>query len=331
MDDSGDEDFDINKSVFLDQDEESDNDEEVIMVNKSHIRRHKTIIDGSKIFKYYFLDNREYYYKTWRQCFPDSKVSLRSLVFNSAWDEFFTRIEKKSYFKKIENFLSDLIVKNKNIFPYGELVFNSFNTLSPDNIRVIIMGQDPYPGVCMVGKKKIPNASGLSFYVPIGSPVSKSLNNIYENLLKHNHIQIKPNSGCLAYWILQGCFLINATFTTIEGKKNEHQDIWKCFTNDLMAYLTEKYQNLVFLVWGKNAHYLCQKINPKEHCIITSSHPSPMSCNGPMTGSMYGEFKDERNRKRITFPSFAETDHFGKANKYLKSVGKNRICWSIIN
>lgn len=331
------------KKRFLDEDEESDDDDDnnvVIKPKNNHpIKPTTSIINKEPVpvvfakrprTDYIFADTATYSFKTWHQCFPDNKVTLRSLIFNPAWNEFFDMVEKKPYYSGMERILSDYLERNKEtIVPHAELVFNSFNVISPDKIQVVIAGQDPYPGVNKIGDKMIPQAMGFSFSVPKNYPRPPSLQNINQNLLDYKHIRKIPDSGCLSYWVLQGCFLINAAFTTFFGKKNAHANVWKNFTDDLLAYINTKCENIVFLVWGGFAHKLCLNIDPYRHHIITSSHPSPLGFNKTFSGQTYGKVKNERDRKVVSYPSFQATNHFGRANDYLKSVKKREILWDL--
>lgn len=323
----------VKKKIFMDEDEESEDDEEPIkkipVIRKSHV---KAIIGDKNILNYIIPDANNYEFKTWKQCFPKNIVYLRSLIFNNAWDDFFNMIERKSYFNKMEKILSKYLVENNHIIlPHAELVFNAFNVLSPDKISVVIIGQDPYPGGEKINDKFIPNSTGFCFSAPANYPKPMSLKNIFDNLHRFGHIRSIPDSGCLSPWIMQGCFMINASLTTFYKSKNSHRTLWKSFTDDLISYLNDKFENLVFLVWGKDAHIACKYINPKKHFIITSSHPSPLGYNKTMNGWTYGIFKDERDRIQLTYQPFEATDHFGKANNYLKSVGKREIFWDTIN
>ncbi len=107
--------------------------------------------------------------------------------------------------------------------------------------------------------------------------------------------------------------------------------MWKEFTQDLIQYLDSNYKNIVFLAWGKDAHNICLNIDPKNHHIITSSHPSPYSYNNSYTGFSYGKQNNFKDRTRITYPSFKSVDHFGRINTYLKSVNKTQIFWDVID
>ena len=208
-------------------------------------------------------------------------------------------------------------------------MFNTFNVLSPKQIKVVIIGQDPYPGANKINGKLIPQAMGFSFSVPLNYPKPRSLEKIYENLLEFEHIKKIPNGGCLAPWILQGCFMINATLTTFYIKKNVHKNTWKFFTDDLLEYINSKCENIVFAVWGAQAHQLCQNIDPYKHHIITSSHPSPLGYDKTFSGFTYG--KNKNPKERVTYQPFKSTDHFGRINTYLKSVGKKEIMWDLIH
>ena len=263
--------------------------------------------------------------------FPDKKVNLRSLIFNPAWYEFFDMIEKKPYYKRMEEIFSEYLVKNKYaIIPYPELVFNAMNILSPNKIKCVFIGQDPYPTVNKINGRWIPEAMGCCFSVPLGYPKPKSLENIYKNLLDFRHIKEIPSTGCLAGWILQGCLMINASLTTFAGKKNAHKNVWKNFTNDLLAYINSKCNNVVFVVWGKDAHLLCLNIDPMKHHIITSSHPSPLGFDKTFSGFIYGALNPSK-RKNVVYKPFKTIDHFGGINEYLRSVNKGEIMWDLFD
>ncbi|AGF85481.1 glycosylase family 1 [Moumouvirus goulette] len=165
---------------------------------------------------------------------------------------------------------------------------------------------------------------GLSFSVPMNCEVPPSLKNIYKNLQDFKNIVSIPDHGCLASWVVQGCFLLNAALTTILKISDVHKKFWVNFTKDLLKYITEKYENIVFIVWGKSAHEMCQNIDPEKHCIITSSHPSPLATK-PLNGTTYG-----KNKNYTKYPLFKDVNHFGLANKYLKSHSKQEILWDVL-
>lgn len=292
----------------------------------------KNVLNENRPFyDYLFINAKNYKFKTWKECFPDNKVNIRKLLFNKNWDPFFDLIEKKSYFNEMNKLLSDYIANGKIILPYAELVFNIFNVLSPKDIKVVFLGQDPYPGMKQMYDKIIPQAMGFSFSVPLNYPKPMSLNNIFGNLLDYKHIEKIPDTGCLIMWVLQGCFMLNSSLTTFFSEMNAHKKLWEKFTNDLLEYLNDNFKNIIFLAWGKSAHMMCQKIDPYKHYIITSSHPSPMSFNKNFTGLTYSKNKNKFEKKEVTYPSFNKVDHFGRINEYLKKKNKTPIIWDLFN
>lgn len=316
-------------SIFCD-DEESDAD--IILLKPRKSRKTKRIIGNPCLLKYIQIDALNYKYKDWYQCFPDYQVKLRYLLFNSAWDEFFSMIEKKPYYPRIEDILSRFLSEKQHLLtPPAELLFNAFNILSPDKIRVVIIGQDPYPGSEKINDMRILHATGLSFSIPSNLSKADSLRNIYQNMKNFGHVQRFPDSGNLGPLAIQGCFFVNAALTTFFGSRGAHTKIWKDFTNDLIEYLANQMDSLVFLVWGKGAHNICMHVDPTKHYIITTSHPSPLSYYKTFSGMAYGKFKDERQRQPVTYPPFETIDHFGRVNKWLKQQDKQPIVWDLLD
>lgn len=283
-----------------------------------------SVAPEKSITDYLFIDAVSYPFKTWDDFFP-KKINLRSLITNPSWNEFFDNMDKNNYIEGIENVLSNYVLHKKIILPYPELVFDPFNKLGPNSIKVVIIGQDPYFNVNKINGKVIPQAMGHSFSVPKNFPKPPSLQNICQNLFDFGHVKKIPTNGCLSYWVAQGCFLINASLTTFFSQANAHKNLWSKITNELITYISTKYENIVFLVWGSFANFVCLNIDPTRHCIITSSHPSPLGCDKTFNGFPYG--KDESDRQKVTYPSFRSTDHFGRANAYLKQVNKTEIFW----
>lgn len=316
---------------FMDEDDEDNEKKKKSSKKEISIVGFSPAIGERPISEYIFADASSYNFKTWKNFFPDKKVKLRSLIFNPAWNDFFDSVERKPYFKTMEKIFSEYLSNKETIVPYPELVFNAFNVLSPKKIKVIFIGQDPYPGMVTVNNKAVPHAMGFSFSAPLNSPKPESLKNIYNNLLQYNNIKNIPDTGCLAMWILQGCFMVNASFTTFHTKRNAHKETWKYFTNDLISYINTNLENVVFVVWGRDAYELCKNVDPYRHYIITSSHPSPLAFTKTFEGFVYGPVKSEANRKRVTYPAFQTTNHFGKINEYLKSVNKNEIIWDMFD
>lgn len=282
------------------------------------------------ITDYLFANANTYNFKSWKECFPDNQVSLRSLVFNYDWYSFFDIVSTKPYYSGMERILSSCLKQNAEIVPHAELVFNAFNTLSPKDIKVVLIGQDPYPGATKINGRYIPDAMGYSFSVPYNYPTPLSLHNIYANMVEFKHLSKIPKSGCLAGLVLQGVFMINSSLTTLYATKKAHSAIWRDFSNDLLDYINKTCDNIAFLVWGRDAHMLCLNIDPKKHCLITSSHPSPLGYDKTLSGFTYGPGKQLRDRKPVTYPSFKSTNHFGKMNSYLESVKKESIFLDVI-
>ena len=307
---------------FEDSDESTEDYENLVpTVNVSR----SILLDRNPI-DYLLPDVSRYTFKTWDQIFP-KHIDLLTLIFDKEWKLFLAGIRSKNYFNQIESDLADC---KDSIVPPPELLFNSLNTCSLENVKVVIMGQDPFINTTKINGKEIAQAMGLSFSVCKGYKKPPSLNNIFDNLVKYEHLDSVPNKGCLSGWALQGVLLLNASLTTTKGKSNAHKNIWKEFTEDLISYINDHTANVVFLVWGKDANNICKNVDPNKHKLITSSHPSPYSCDKPVQGLEYGSVKFEAKRKTISYKPFSKVDHFGKANKYLRSVDKTPILWDII-
>jgi uracil-DNA glycosylase len=239
-------------------------------------------------------------------------------VINKTWLSTFEEIDKDIW-DICEEEYNELFTKNKTIFPVYSNIFNFTNFLIPADIKICIIGQDPYHGIFKDPDTNIyyPEAMGLSFSVPKKSHIPSSLQNIYKNLLKYGHIVKNPSHGDLSYWAYQGILLLNSALCVEKSKANSCQTIWTDFTNELIRVISTKYTGIIFLLWGKHAHL--KKLdgiiaNQQTHNFIISSHPSGYSANTP-----YREFK-----------SFMDTDHFGLANQYLIEKNKSPIDWQII-
>jgi len=239
-------------------------------------------------------------------------------IINRSWSEIFDQIDRDIWDIAEEEY-NELIGKNKTIFPIYINIFNFTNFLIPENIKVCIIGQDPYHGIYKDSftNKYYPEAMGLSFSVPKKSHKPSSLQNVYKNLIKHNHILWEPTHGDLSYWSYQGVLLLNSALTVEKSKPNSCQSSWVEFTNELVKIISTKYSGIIFMLWGSHAHL--KKLNgiiknQSNHNFIISSHPSGYSANSP-----YREFK-----------SFMDTDHFGLANQYLIAQNKQTIDWQIV-
>ncbi len=214
-----------------------------------------------------------------------------------SWKPYLQAEFEKPYFQTLVEFIKQEYA-TKQVYPPGKLIFNAFNHCSFDKTKVVILGQDPYHG---------PNqANGLSFSVNEGIRTPPSLVNIFKEI-KDDLGKPIPKSGNLERWADQGVLLLNATLTVRAGEAGSHQGKgWETFTDAVIRILSEKKENLVFLLWGAYAQKKGAVINPENHLILKAKHPSPMSAN---YGGWFGN------------------KHFSKTNEYLRSKGLPEIDW----
>jgi uracil-DNA glycosylase len=298
------------KKTFFD--ESSESDETSVVIHKEVILFTPT----RNFLSYVFVDIKKYNFDAWDKFIkadPDKKVQIRKMLFNQSWSNFFFGPNMSKIVSDLENDLTKLALKG-TIVPPPELVFNAFNVVSLDDIKVVFIGQDPYPGKN--------NAMGFSFSLPMNLPRTSSLLNIFSNLKKFGHIKEMPKTGCLSYWVLQGCFMINSQLTTYEGTPDAHVKPYEKFSPKVMKHLNDNCKNLVVIVWGSKAFKMAECFDRNKHCVIVSSHPSGRSFNKTFSGYLNGETK--------TYPAFETVDHFGLANKHLSKKGKEEILWDMI-
>jgi uracil-DNA glycosylase len=258
--------------------------------------------------------------QTWKQKFKDNSVtlSLKDDKFHKSWKELFEKLYNDKRFRnRIEKELSEELRDDDNLImhPQPDYVFNAFKLTSFKKLKVVIIGQDPYFDHEIHENKNVSQAMGLSFSVPVGIKVPSSLRNIYVNLKKYGHIENIPEHGNLESWAEQGCLLLNTALTVKDGSanKNCHQFIWGWFTDEIISYISEKKENVVFVLWGSHALGKKDLIDEKKHEIIISSHPSGLSVGKPMK----------------EYPAFNANDHFGKINQKLKEWGRSEIDWNL--
>ena len=189
--------------------------------------------------------------------------------------------------------------KNKIIYPKPHLMFNAFNSTHLNEVKVVIIGQDPYHGQGQ--------ANGLSFSVNDGIPIPPSLLNIFKELESDLSIPL-PNSGNLQSWANQGVLLLNTILTVEKDNANSHKDLgWEIFTKKAIEIVSSQLENIVFILWGKQAQSIEDVIDTSKHYIIASVHPSPLSAHRGFFGSK----------------------PFSKTNKFLKSKNINPIDWKL--
>ena len=210
------------------------------------------------------------------------------------WDKFLSEEYKKEYFQTLMNFVKEEY-KNKTIYPKQNEVFNAFRYTDFDNVKVVILGQDPYHG---------PNqAEGLSFSVSNEVIKPPSLKNIFKELESDLGIPF-PEHNSLKPWAKQGVLLLNAVLTVEEHKPTSHKDKgWETFTDDVIKILNTRKEPIVFILWGAYARAKKVLITNPNHYIIESAHPSPFSARNGFFGSKpfskTNEFLKKNNIKEI--------------------------------
>ena len=200
----------------------------------------------------------------------------------------------------LKNFLIEEKKADKVIYPPNHLIFNALNTTPLDQVKVVILGQDPYHG---------PNqAHGLSFSVQKGVALPPSLRNIFHELHSDLGVPI-PKHGNLTHWAEQGVLLLNAVLTVEAGQPTSHQKRgWEEFTDHVIDVINEQRENVVFILWGAYAQRKGQRIDQNKHLVLKAAHPSPLSAN---RGGFFG------------------CKVFSKANNYLKQHGIEPIDWQL--
>lgn len=192
------------------------------------------------------------------------------LNLSDSWKNILQTEFEKPYFKKLMSFVNSEYSIN-TCYPQKQNIFQAFNACSFEDVKVVIIGQDPYHGEGQ--------ANGLCFSVQDGIKHPPSLVNIFKELETDLNISI-PKSGNLMKWANQGVLLLNATLTVQEGNAGSHQKHgWETFTDEVINVISREKQNIVFLLWGGFAKKKGKKINKSKHHVLTSGHPSPLSAN----------------------------------------------------
>ena len=214
-----------------------------------------------------------------------------------SWKPILQEEFSKPYFTSLSSFVKTAYSEH-TCYPNEKQIFSAFNHCSFDNLKVVIIGQDPYHGPGQ--------ANGLCFSVSDGVPHPPSLINIFKEI--NSDLNKKtPISGNLERWADQGVLLLNATLTVQAHEAGSHQKKgWEQFTNAIIQHISDKKQDIVFLLWGGFAKKKGAKIDSKKHHILVSGHPSPLSAN---RGYWFGN------------------KHFSKTNSFLKSKNRLPINW----
>lgn len=213
------------------------------------------------------------------------------------WQTIIEEQKQQAYFEKLKNEI-DKRYETTTVFPPKHLIFNAFSKTPIEDLKVVILGQDPYHG--------INQAQGLSFSTPkeIKNPPSM------QNILKEIYDDLQTPSSCLdgdlTPWAQQGVLLLNTILTVEESKPKSHHNLgWEIFTDNIIKHISHHCENVVFLLWGSPAIAKTKLINKQRHHILTAPHPSPLS----------------------SYRGFFGCKHFSKTNEILKQVGKTPINW----
>ena len=185
------------------------------------------------------------------------------------------------------------------VYPNKSNIFKVFKYLSPKEIKVVILGQDPYINFEDVNGRKIPQAQGLSFSVPKDHKnIPPSLKNIFKEI-KNSYPEFNYSNGSLKKWVKkEKIFLLNSALTVIPGKSNSHQKYWQKFTDDVIKYISDSNENIIFILMGNNAKSKTSLIDTDKHVILTSVHPSPLSASRGFFGSNIFKNTNEELSKR---------------------------------
>ncbi len=227
-----------------------------------------------------------------------TEVSEKTVKIEEGWKSVLADEFAKPYFAHIKAALLDARSRGKVVYPPGSLIFNAFNLTPWSELKVVILGQDPYhnPGEAM----------GLSFSVPKGVPIPPSLRNIYREIQQDLGLPI-PTHGDLTTWAKQGVLLLNAILTVEHNRPTSHKDLgWQSFTDAVIRTISNEKSGIIFLLWGRFAQSKKPLIDTKKHLVLDAAHPSPLARD-----------------------AFLGCKHFSLTNEALRQQGKNPINWDV--
>ena len=217
---------------------------------------------------------------------------------DTSWKDVLNKDFHSEYFEKLKSFLVEEKQKH-TIYPPGSQIFNAFNRTPFEDVKVVILGQDPYHGPGQ--------AHGLCFSVPKGIKAPPSLVNMFKELQQDVGITI-PTHGNLEKWANQGVLLLNATLTVKAHTAGSHQGKgWETFTDSVIKTISEKKSGVIFLLWGRFAQNKEKLIDTSKHYILKAAHPSPLSA----------------------YNGFFGCQHFSKTNEILRQNGQSEIDWQV--
>jgi uracil-DNA glycosylase len=222
-----------------------------------------------------------------------------NITLEESWLSLLSHELSAPYMRDLMNYLESEKLAGKTIFPPDQYIFEAFRLTPFENVKVVILGQDPYHGQGQ--------AHGLAFSVRPGVKPPPSLVNIFKELQEDLEVP-NPEGGSLEKWAKQGVLLLNAVLTVEEGRPgSHHQKGWERFTDKVIEILSEKKNNLVFILWGSPAQRKASKVDDKKHLILKSVHPSPLS----------------------VYRGFYGSKPFSKTNQYLRQHHIREIDWRL--
>ena len=229
-----------------------------------------------------------------------SQISWNYWKNSMQWSDLLAAEKQQPYFQKIMQFLADERAKGTTIYPKQSEYFNAFKFTSFENLKVVILGQDPYHGPGQ--------AHGLSFSVPKGVKAPPSLKNIFKELLADKQITQIPEHACLTSWAKQGVLLLNTALSVEAHKAQSHSQMgWSAFTDIVIQQVNQHKQHVVFLLWGSHAQKKQSFIDTTKHTVLCTTHPSPLSAHRGFLGCR----------------------HFSKTNAALNKNQQTAIDWQI--
>jgi len=224
---------------------------------------------------------------------------MDEMLLDKSWKQLLAAEWSRPYMLELQTFLVREKAAGKTIYPKEEHLFQALNLTPFDQVKVVIIGQDPYHGP--------DQAHGLSFSVQKGMKIPPSLKNIFKELQDDLNLT-PPDHGNLQHWASQGVLLLNNVLTVESDNAGSHsQKGWETFTDQIINLLNEKKKNLVFILWGSPAQKKANQVDHEKHLILKSAHPSPLS----------------------SYRGFFGSKPFSKTNQYLLSKGLSPISWNI--
>ncbi len=213
------------------------------------------------------------------------------------WIDIITQEQQKEYYQELKKSIEQKYLTS-SVYPPKEKIFRAYKLTKYSNLKIVILGQDPYHGQGQ--------AQGLAFSTPKEIKNPPSMQNILKEIEADTGKVSVNSNGDLTTWATQGVLLINTILTVEESKPKSHHNIgWEIFSENIISHINSNFSNIIFLLWGANAISMSKLIDHQKHHILTAPHPSPLSA----------------------YRGFFGCKHFSKANEILKSLGKEEIEW----